>query len=56
MRNLTKKIEVDPWQYSKPFELSGNLGARICVALLSGKKFLTADIVNVTFYIDEFDA
>lgn len=57
LRNLTKKVEVDPWEYKKPFEFTGEDPVMSAgVTLAEGKKFLTADIANVTFYVDEFDA
>lgn len=55
LRNHTKPIEVDPWEYKKPFEFFGSLGMKVAVTLADGKEILTADIANVTFYVDEFD-
>jgi hypothetical protein len=55
LRNLTRNVEINPWDYQKPFVFSGNAQMSVAVSLASGKKFLTSDIVNVTFYIDEDD-
>lgn len=53
LRNLTKAVEVDPWEYKKPFELT--YGKTVGVSLAEGKKFLTADIANVTLYFDQYN-
>lgn len=54
-RGATKKIEIVPWVYAKPFVLKGSASNKIRVSLMNGQKFTETDIVNVTFYIDEFD-
>jgi hypothetical protein len=54
-RGATKKIEIIPWAYNKPFSLKGSTQNRVRVSLVNGQKFTETDVANVTYYIDEFD-
>lgn len=53
-RNVTRKIEVDPWVYDRPYVLYSSQSEQLSVGLAAGKKFLEADMANVSFYFSEF--
>lgn len=54
-RGATKKMEIHPWVYPKPYVLVGSLQNKVRVSLVSGKKFTETDVANITYYIDEYD-